>query len=445
MSTHSGLPQRIQRAAEALRVAEQPLRILGLLAWPLEVRNRFLERGGREMPRVSYPEVDTSEVDQALAAARTLLADTGPARVWLERTADRLATASHMLHQMGKPAFFEASSSLYGAPDQPLVDADRTPLDLARRLRRIIDRMSHLDLGAPDDATATAEEVGQRMAAAVLRYFGDEAPVIELVDNLSANATAGPERIRIRTTARFTDRDVDQLVHHEAGIHVTTALNGRHQTQLPLLASSHPGTTRTQEGLAVFSEFITGCMDLDRLSRLADRVLGIQMAVDGADFIEVYRHFLEQAGEHLEDDQQPRSRDRFTQAEKLAFEQTRRIFRGGVLTGGAPFTKDVVYLDGLLRVHDFLRSVIAAGRADVLMLLFCGKLDLEDIPVLCQLAELGMVKPPKFLPPWAADRRFLVSYLAYSGFLGRVRMGQVHKTYAEVLKQSPVVNFETNG
>jgi hypothetical protein len=96
------------------------------------------------------------------------------------------------------------------------------------------------------------------------------------------------------------------------------------------------------------------------------------------------------------------------------------------LSGGAPFTKDIVYLDGLLRVHDFLRSVVAAGRADVLMLLFCGKLDLDDIPVLCELAELGLLKPPKFLPPWAADRRFLVSYLAYSGFLGRVRMGQVH-------------------
>jgi uncharacterized protein (TIGR02421 family) len=247
---------------------------------------------------------------------------------------------------------------------------------------------------------------------------------VEIVDSLSANATAGAERIRIRAGAHFTDRDVDQLVHHEAGIHVTTALNGRAQTDLPILASSHPGTTRTQEGLAVFSEFITGCMDVDRLSRLADRVLAIQMTIDGADFLEVYRHFLDKGT-----------------AEKAAFELTRRVFRGGVLTGGAPFTKDVVYLDGLLRVHDFLRSLIAAGRADVLQLLFCGKLSLADVPVLCELAEMGLLKAPKFLPPWASDRRFLVSYLAYSGFLGRVRMGKVHERYASILQTSPVVQF----
>ncbi|AKS42774.1 flavohemoglobin expression-modulating QEGLA motif protein [Wenzhouxiangella marina] len=441
MSPQNRLKQDIRRAATALREAEQPLRILGLLAWPLEVRNEFLAAGGRRLPEVEYPEADTRAVDERLAVARPLIARAGPAREWLERIADRIATASRMLHQRGEVGFFVESSALYGAPLHLLKDSARTPLDLARRLRRIIDRLSHVDLGAPDDASASAEDVAARLEVAVERYFGDEAPAIELVDNLSANATAGPDRIRIRTTARFTDRDVEQLVHHEAGIHVTTGLNGRHQRQLPILASSHPGTTRTQEGLAVFSEFITGCMDLDRLSRLADRVLGIQMAVDGADFVEVYRHFLEQAGGSLPDEAQVRRREDFSTAEKMAFEQTRRIFRGGLLTGGAPFTKDIVYLDGLLRVHDFLRSVIAAGRADVLMLLFCGKLDLEDIPVLCQLADLGLVRAPKFLPPWAADRRFLVSYLAYSGFLGRVRMGQVHKTYADILQKAPVVQF----
>jgi uncharacterized protein (TIGR02421 family) len=202
-----------------------------------------------------------------------------------------IATASRMLRHLGEPTFHDCSVSLYGAPDQVLADTGRSPLDLARRLRTIIDGMSHIDLGAPADASATADEIARRMGIAVHKFFGDEAPAIEVVDNLSANATAGPDRIRIRSTARFTDRDVEQLIHHEAGIHVTTGLNGRHQTELPILASSHPGTTRTQEGLAVFAEFITGCMDLDRLSRLTDRVIGIQMACEGADFLEVYRLF----------------------------------------------------------------------------------------------------------------------------------------------------------
>ncbi len=419
--------RRITEAATALRQAEQPLRILGLLAWPIEVRERFLAAGGRKMPTIEYPQVDTRAVDDALATARPLIEQSGPAGEWLERTADRLAVASRMLNHLGQPAFYDASHTLYGAPAEALPDSADSPLQLASRLRRIIDQLNHLDLGAQPDATATADDVAHKMQAAVVKFFGDEAPLVEIVDSLSANATAGADRIRIRAGAHFTDRDVDQLIHHEAGIHVSTALNGRAQTELPILASSHPGTTRTQEGLAVFSEFITGCMDVDRLSRLADRVLAIQMAVDGADFLEVYRYFLDQGA-----------------TEKAAYEQTRRVFRGGVLTGGAPFTKDVVYLDGLLRVHDFLRSLIAAGRADVLQLLFCGKLSLADIPVLCELAEMGLLKAPKFLPSWASDRRFLVSYLAYSGFLGRVRMGKVHERYAEVLRSSPTVRFRSS-
>lgn len=408
----------------------------------MSVREQFLSCGGRELPRIEYPAVDTSAVDDGLAEARPLIAGSGPAEAWLTRIADSLGTASRMLGAIGTPQFSDSSRELYGTPDEPMTDARASPLQLARRLRRILDSLNHLDLGAPASPAASAEDVSRRMSAAVLRFFGDDAPAVEIVEELSANATAGADRIRIRAGALFTDRDVEQLVHHEAGIHVTTSLNGQAQSELPILAASHPATTRAQEGLAVFSEFITGCMDVDRLSRLADRVLAIQMAIDGADFIEVYHHLLDRIRQTTS-----RQADQATsrQQKEAAFEQTRRVFRGGVLSGGAPFTKDVVYLDGLLRVHDFLRTLVAAGRADVLQLLFCGKMSLADIPVLCELAGMGLLKAPKFLPPWAADRRFLVSYLAYSGFLGRVRMGPVHERYAEVLRSSPVVRFDSPG
>ncbi len=146
---------------------------------------------------------------------------------------------------------------------------------------------------------------------------------------------------------------------------MATSLNGRRQVDLPLLSAAHAGTTRTQEGLAVFAEFITGALDLDRLRRLALRVIAIQDVLNGADFLDVYRGFLA-AGV----------------APEQAFESARRVFRGGVLTGGAPFMKDLVYLDGFLRVTNCLRAIVAEGRADVLPLLFCGKLDLEDLPAL---------------------------------------------------------------
>jgi hypothetical protein len=55
------------------------------------------------------------------------------------------------------------------------------------------------------------------------------------------------------------------------------------------------------------------------------------------------------------------------------------------MSGGAPFTKDIVYLFGLMQVGNLIRATFASGRSDVLRLLFCGKLDLLDVPVLCQL------------------------------------------------------------
>lgn len=418
------LADRISRAAEALREAEKPLRILSLLAWPPELRERFLADDGGRMPAPEYPAVDPEPIHRALTDARRRIRDTGPAATWLERTADRIESAAAMISRVGTPDFHAGSTELYGSPNTPIAEAATTPLALAKRLRRIIDRLKGLDLGEDPEPDVPADVLARRMRHWGRRQFGDLAPEVELVDHLSANATASVERIRIRQGTAFSERDVEQLIHHEAGIHVATALNGREQVHLPILAASHPGTTRTQEGLAVFAEFISGAMDLDRLERLADRVIAIDMAERGADFIEVYRHF----------------RDREATPEN-AFEQARRVFRGGVMAGGAPFTKDVVYLDGLLRVHDFLRSAVAAGRADCLQLMFCGKLDIEDIPVLCDLAALGLVRAPRFLPPWAADRRFLVSYLAYSGFLNRVRLSHVKHHYAELLASAPVVDF----
>jgi hypothetical protein len=122
-------------------------------------------------------------------------------------------------------------------------------------------------------------------------HFAEDAPEVTLVDTLSANALATADRIRIRRDARFTDRDAAQLLNHEAYIHVATSLNGRIQTDLPILGAGHPRTTRTQEGLAVFAEIISGTIELDRLRRLADRVFAIQMAIESADFLQVYHYF----------------------------------------------------------------------------------------------------------------------------------------------------------
>jgi len=120
-----------------------------------------------------------------------------------------------------------------------------------------------------------------------------------------------------------------------------------------------------------------------------------------------------------------------------SFENARRVYRGGVLSGGAPFTKDGVYIEGLLRVHNFLRSVVQLGRMDCLHLLFCGKLDLGDVRAVAILAAEGLCEAPRFLPPWASDLRFLTAYLAYSSFLAQVDVHAVRSHYARLLGDAP--------
>ena len=412
--------KRIRNACGLLYLATKSVRILTNISWEPRVREEFFSKKAKELPSVEYPPFDPTEAIERIVLAKSSFRFEPFVNEWLNITAYNIETSAKMLGARGTPEFFRYSTELYGVPGDALSDEENTTLDLALEVDKKFDEFKGLDLGADPTNRVSAEEVCRQMEVEVDAMFGEDAPRVYVVDNLSANALAGPSRIRIRRGATFTDLDIRQLIHHEAHIHVATFLNGHSQDQMRILGASHPGITKTQEGLAVFAEFITGSMDLNRFRRLADRVIAIQMAIDGADFLEVFQFFLEQ-----------------TDDPEQSFENARRVFRGGVLTGGAPFTKDIVYLDGLIRVHNFLRTMVSAGRADCLRLLFCGKLDLEDLPIIGHFSELGICYPPKYLPSWAKDIRFLLCYLTYSSFLNKIDLSQVKNHYVKMLDRIP--------
>lgn len=411
--------ERIEHVSNLLFEASQSIRILSHVSWGSSVREQFFAQGAKELPVVTYPEFDPAPVLEIIAEAR-LHIETSHIDEWLTRLADDLEDSTRMMAAAGTPEFFAYSRKLYGVPNDPLPDGISTSLGLARKFDELLTSVMTVDLGEPPEACFTAQAVAAEMEEASRKMFGEEAPEVLVVDELSANALAGPKRIRIRQGACFSDKDIRQLVEHEAYIHVATSLNGLAQPHLKILGVSHPGITKTQEGLAVFAEFITGSIDLGRMRRLADRVIAIQMAIDGADFLDVYQYFLSRI-----------------ENEGQSFENARRVFRGTTVTGGAPFTKDMVYLDGLLSVHNFLRSIVSSGRSDCLRLLFSGKLDLDDIPVIYELTQMGLCQPAKYLPTWASDLRYLLCYLAYSSFLNGVDLSQVRKHYDTLLSRIP--------
>lgn len=410
-----------KKAASALDVAAKGLRVLSSLSWDRDMRDPFLKRG--VLPAPEYAHVDTAEAREAIIHARQMIDGDHVVMAWLGRVCGQLESTANLLDTRGTPTFFEHSSQLYGQPKDLMLDRTTQVLSLARHMDATLDGIDFDQLVVEGfEQELDAEAFAEALEGKLEHYFGEDAPNVIVADDVSSKAAASSTRIRVRSDANFTERDVEQLLHHEALVHSATGLNGRLQQNFPILGRGHPGTTEIQEGLAVFAEIITGNMDPRRFRRLSGRVLAIQMAIDGADFKEVFDFFLPRAPSPEE-----------------AYENTRRVFRGGVISGGAPFTKDQVYLNGLLRVHNFIRTAVKLRRSDLIRVLFVGKLDIEDIPALAQLASLDRIQPPKFMPPWASDLRFLVSYMAYSAFLNQVKMPGFQTYYEKELEDVPDV------
>jgi uncharacterized protein (TIGR02421 family) len=421
--------KRVIAAATALHAAVKPVKVLKAVDWDPLLKQRFLDSDCQALPQPEYRRFDPAPTREALIEARRHIApgdpgELAPIDAWLARQALAIEGAAAMLAAIGTAEFFAHGRALYGEPKQPLRFHPLTPMDLAAKVHEVTDQLDRLKLDVSPPVHRTAAQVADELAPAIAARFGDAAPEIRIVDVLSANALASAKVIKLKRSARFTDRDAQQLLQHEGFVHAATAINGRAQTDLPILGCGHPGNARTQEGLAVFAELASSTLELDRLGRLADRVFAIQMAIDGADFVAVHRWFV---GRGMAPDR--------------AFDAARRAFRGGLIGGGAPFTKDVVYLFGLLQVINTFRAVFAAGRADCLQLLFCGKLDLLDLPALGELAAGGLLKPPRFLPPWISDPRSLYALLAVSSITSRIDLVPMAAFAEQLLARVPRVEL----
>jgi uncharacterized protein (TIGR02421 family) len=415
---------RYTQAAQELHDVAKPMRVLSRLGWPARIRDEFLASGATTLPTPEYEPFDPSETLEAVGHTRRLLSSGTPIDDWLLRECDAIESTARMLGAVGTPEFHEFSGQLYGTPTRPLLYDPTTPLDLAQRIHGAIADLADVNLLPRPIRDQTSHDVYDNLYPAVVEHFGEAAPEILIVDELSANAVASTSRIKIRRDAKFTRKDAQQLLNHEAYIHVATGLNGRAQTDLPILAIGHPGTTRTQEGLAVYAEYVSGTLGLDRFRRLADRIVAVDLVANGADFVECYRWFLDRTGDP-----------------EQSFESTRRIFRGAPLDGGAPFTKDCAYLSGFLSITTFMRAAFMAGRADTLALLFAGKLDLWAIPALAELRALGLCKPARFLPPWANDPAWVLTHLTIGTFMDGIDLRSVSDEVAKILAQIPQVDI----
>lgn len=396
--------------------------MLRLLAWGPDVERAFFAGKGRELP---YPEYRIpAEVLDAGARFRALkagIAGDSAIEVFLRQTCDAFATAARMLGAAGTRDFYHHSVELYGRPASLTADRRTTNLDLAVHFSRVVDGIvGRGPIPSPlDELVYTAEEVVPLLTARFAHFFPGHGIRVEIVDDIASKAAAGVDAVRLKRGVRFSRRDLAQLEFHEGHVHVATALNGRAQPILSFTGWPSPRTTATQEGLAVLTEFLTQSTSIERMRRLADRTLAIKMAEEGADFCQLYQFFVAHGHDEL-----------------AAYDCARRICRGGLVGGGAPFTKDVCYLDGLLRVTNFLRVALVKGHLDYVPLFFAGKIEVEDVPLVGRLVREGLARPPIYLPEWARDLSSLTAFMSFSAFLGECDLLAERRRYEDLIARA---------
>ena len=401
---HAALDERMVRAARGLRV-------LSLASWPASVQQRFLAdfaRGRARPPVHAYPRHDFDAQRRELAAIAAAADPAHPLGAYLVDSARHWDLAARMLEALGTREAGALSVMLYGHPRDPLPGGGPSAREAAAHFIGIADELDR-ELIAPEEqvrisATALQLQLQNQLDA----FFGGRVVAVELDPDLIAKAAAGAFRIRLRDGAAFSDYDQAQLLHHEALVHSLTALNGREQATLPSLAMSSPRVTATQEGLAVLAEQITGSLDIERMKRVSLRTEAIAMALEGADFLQVFGHFMEAGQDPSE-----------------SFASAQRVFRGVPVEGGSAFAKDTVYLRGLVEVHTFFRHALREGRLRQCRRLFAGKMTLADVERFEPLFESGALSPPRWLPPWAARANGLAGLLAFSLFANRIRLDRL--------------------
>lgn len=396
-----------------LLTAVRGIHILGAVAWPASLENSLITAFGAgrfSLPPVNYrrPDLAAARGELAAIAAEAATVEDAPLRDYLVRTADSWSVAAQMLEAIGTDGVTAPSLALYGKPQDPIPGSMRSNLDAARYFVDLADELGAELPGEEPPATIAADVLRDELARTLDGFFGAGMVAVELDPELTAKAAAGARRIRLRGGARFTAYDRHQLLAHEALVHTLTALNGRQQPLLASLARTSPRVTATQEGLAVFAELMSGAIDIARLKRIGLRILAIDMALAGADFVEVYR-FFHARGQNVAD----------------SFHSTQRVFRGVPTSGGAAFAKDNVYLAGLLTVHTFFRWAFRERRMDHLRNLFAGKLALADVISLAPHFAAGAIVPPRWLPPWMREVHGLAGKLAFSVFINGIHVDAV--------------------
>ncbi len=278
-----------------------------------------------------------------------------------EQKRRQLELKIQMLAHRRRPDFLHASLSLYGGVEPSLVA-------LAKRILKAVPKSR----GSGNERFLSAEEFAERAREEVAWYRAQDPRFtarVEVRDELGRSVMCQHGNLLIGREAKVAPGRVEALLQHEVGIHLVTTYNGRSQP-LRLLGQGLADYLAFQEGMALVAEVVVGGLDRRRLRYLAGRVLAVESLLRGRSFVETFEYL----------------RDRYGFALRRLFDLVSRVYRGG------GFTKDAIYLQGLVKTLEVL------PKQDDLGGVFVGKIGFEHISLIRELQWRLVLEPAPFLP-----------------------------------------------
>ena len=349
-----------------------------------EQRRAFLE-GDVEEPAFTYRDLpDLGGLADDLAAINPEEA-TDPVLIHMIRGMHReLERRLELLATRNTDQFLLAAIEQYGHVETPL-------LELAHQV------LQEVPPGPAADVYVDAHELAGRANVELEHYrrrFPELSTLVHVNETVAGVMVENGDLFIGVDTSIAGDR-VEQLLHHEIGVHVVTYVNGSAQP-IRMLSLGLSGYEETQEALGVLAEHLSGGLRPKRLRALALRVVAAHSVSGRATFRQTYDTLID-----------------FGSGQNRAFTTAMRAHRSGGMT------KDALYLGGLTRLLTYLQE---GGRLDPLLV---GKISLADEPLVSDLLERGVLVEPPLRPRFLESRDALDRLARIQDGAGILELGGV--------------------
>jgi uncharacterized protein (TIGR02421 family) len=368
----------IHEFSDRLKEIAKDLSFLGHPRYPVKELSRLFPQHPifiQELEDISVPfKVNVKDkraaINQLMKDVDRSPLDLSMKEILLTRSQD-YQTLLLMMENFGKPRFYELARSLYGSSRD---------LEKKESFISFLDQLPQFASEDNSQEMLSGDAAIKYLAQRLRETFGDADIEVKASTSLLSDSSAGRRVLKLNPYKSYTLPQLQTFLVHEGWAHLGTSLNGAAQSEHTWLSTWAPRTTFLQEGLALLTEIITGSLTKERWNKVLLRHLATSMAERGSNIQEVYEYLRHEGMQELD-----------------AFKLALRIFRGVPLEGGMAFTKELLYLHGLIALLKHLDLI--QGE---LSTLWIGKISFREHAI--ALANWRQITPQlKYYPMGLKD------------------------------------------